>query len=173
MKTKYKLTVVSWENDGDNYHTHTMVVDSKEEAEKIKHICDNLFGSKNSTAGGIGNSIEGRDSEKVRTRIENYIENNPITLKGKKVNKGTIMDLNYDLLGSSEFYISRVCESCKIEININKGSEVHVVLSRDNGSYVFVTADPELAEKERKRQSDNEEMGGGRPSVYILTTQIK
>jgi hypothetical protein len=52
-------------------------------------------------------------------------------------------------------------------------TEVYVVLSRDNGSYVYCTTDEEEAEVERKRQFYDEEMGGGRPSVYIRKTTLK
>jgi uncharacterized membrane protein YqiK len=52
-------------------------------------------------------------------------------------------------------------------------TEVYVVLSRDNGSYIYCTTDEEDAEVERKRQFYDEEMSGGRPSVYVRKTTLK
>lgn len=51
--------------------------------------------------------------------------------------------------------------------------KLYVVLSRDNGSYIYCTHDKQKAESERAKQSLHEEMGGGRPSIYIMETQIK
>jgi hypothetical protein len=50
--------------------------------------------------------------------------------------------------------------------------EVFVVLSRDS-DYVYVTADYSKAEQERLKQIENEEMQGGRPSVYIRKTTLQ
>lgn len=49
---------------------------------------------------------------------------------------------------------------------------IYVVLSRDNSSYVYCTTDPEKAEKERLNRIEEEEMQGGRPSVYIRRTSL-
>ena len=51
--------------------------------------------------------------------------------------------------------------------------ELYVVLSRDRGDFVFVTKDKEKAEESKEKQIMDEEMGGGRPSVYIMTTTLK
>jgi hypothetical protein len=45
--------------------------------------------------------------------------------------------------------------------------EIYVVLSRDDSDFIFCTTDKELAEKKRKEQELDEDMSGGRPSVYI------
>ncbi len=50
--------------------------------------------------------------------------------------------------------------------------KTYIVLSRDNGSFVYCTTDIKKAEKAKEKQTYNEEMGGGRPSVYIVETKL-
>jgi hypothetical protein len=50
--------------------------------------------------------------------------------------------------------------------------ELYVVLSRDS-DFVFVTDDKIKAEYARLEQIQDEEMQGGRPSVYIRKTTLK
>jgi hypothetical protein len=102
----YTIEVTSWENDGDNYKTESMVVDSKEEALKIKKICEELFVSCNNGEGGIGNSMDG-ECEHV---IDEYIEEHP----EMNLEKDYIENLASELLGYSEYYDYRVCESVTI-----------------------------------------------------------
>lgn len=54
-----------------------------------------------------------------------------------------------------------------------KTDKLYVVLSRDNGSYIYCTYDKQKAESEKEKQILNEEIGGGRPSVWIVETKIK
>jgi len=105
----YTLTVVSWENDADNYQTNTMVVQTEEEARKIAKLCKELFISCNNGYGGIGNTCDGEEDEAIET-IDEYIENNPEL----GLTRDEIIEINYELCGSSEFYIHRVCQSIKI-----------------------------------------------------------
>jgi hypothetical protein len=98
----YTIEVVSWENDGDNYKTETMTVETESEARKIKKICSELFKSCNNGDGGIGNSMCG-ECEDV---IEDYIENNP----EMELTTNYIKELASELLGYSEDYDYRVCE---------------------------------------------------------------
>ena len=49
--------------------------------------------------------------------------------------------------------------------------EIFVVLSRDT-DFIYCTTDKQKAEGVRKHQEIEEEMSGGRPSVYILTTTL-
>jgi hypothetical protein len=100
----YTIEVTSWENDGDNYNTESMTVETLEEARRIYRVCNELF--KSDDEGGVGNSMSG-ESEEV---IEEYIENNPEL----KLTEGEIRDLSYDLMGSSEYYDYRVCESVSV-----------------------------------------------------------
>lgn len=53
-----------------------------------------------------------------------------------------------------------------------KEFEVYIVLSRDNGDFIYCTTDKVKAYNKMKEQTLNEEMQGGRPSVYILTTDL-
>lgn len=111
METKvankgYTISVVSWENDGDNYKTKSVTVWDKDEALKIKKICEELFVSRNNGAGGIGNSMDGE----CDWLIDEYIEENP----EMKLTKNYIKTLASDLLGYSECYDYRVCESVTV-----------------------------------------------------------
>jgi len=102
----YTIEVVSWENDGDNYKTKTMTVETEAEARKIKKICSELFKSCNNGDGGIGNAMDG-ECEDV---IEDYIENNP----EMELTVEYIEDLVSELLGRSEYYDYRVCERVQV-----------------------------------------------------------
>lgn len=52
-------------------------------------------------------------------------------------------------------------------------SITYVVLSRDDSRFVFVTQNKESAETARKNQEREEELAGGKPSVYIKETKLK
>lgn len=115
MKTKvinkgYTLKVVSWENDGDNYRTKFKTVDSIEEASKLVKICKELFVSRE---GGVGNSMDG-DSDHA---LFEFIEGNS-GLFPDLYDKGDIYDyfreLAYSLMGGSEWYDFRICESIEV-----------------------------------------------------------
>jgi hypothetical protein len=102
----YTLTVTSWENDGDNYRTESMTVETLEEARRIYRVCTELFKSCNKSECGIGNSMSG-ECEDV---IEEYIKDNPEL----NLDEDTISNLAYELMGSSEYYDYRVCESVSV-----------------------------------------------------------
>lgn len=102
----YTITVVSWENDGDNYNTNSKTVDTKEEAEKINFICKKLFVSCNNGDGGIGNAMDG-DADEI---IEDFIANNTEL----NLTYDYVINLSHKLMGGSEFYDHRVCESCEV-----------------------------------------------------------
>jgi len=107
----YTLEVVSWENDGDNYNTKQFTTESKEEAEKLYKICTVLFKSHNNKQGGVGNSMDG----KCKKTILEYIEDNKKDFSDL-IDEDDIMDyfynIGYELMGGSEYYDFRVCESC-------------------------------------------------------------
>lgn len=115
----YTLTVVSWENDGDNYRTKSMTVDTKEQAQAIHKMCTTLFLSRNK--GGIGNLMSDDYSE-AEELIVPFMKNNLCLLEKYDVpydadNKTLINicnEYNYALMGGSECYYSRVCESCTV-----------------------------------------------------------
>ena len=110
----YTITVVSWENDGDNYRTKSMVVDSKEKALAIKHMCETIFKSCN---GGIGNMMDD-EGDKAFEVILPYMKAYPDLYDNKDYNDGELLDiclnLNYELMGGSTSVASRVCESVRI-----------------------------------------------------------
>lgn len=118
----YTLEITSWENDGDYYRTKTKTVETKEEAKMLYDICTTLFKSCNNGEGGIGNSM---DREELETVLEYYESNTDvltiepfIDLKSR-INDDDAEDLifdcfleiAYDLMGNSEYYDCRVCES--------------------------------------------------------------
>lgn len=114
----YTIETVSWENDGDNYQTKRLTVETKEEALAIKDLCDNLF-----INGVVGNaycySLE--DYEKCYDICKNHLLSSSYFSKtvkdgmeSEEMYDELLSGLNYNLLGSSEYYFSRVCESVKI-----------------------------------------------------------
>jgi hypothetical protein len=147
----YTLEVESWENDGDNYRTKSksMTFDSIEEAEAVKHMCEELFSCSGDGDGGIGHLMDD-EYENAKNSIVVYLVNNPTLLyinnvdntpesfkvaveeefsehldkhdwkeclgeyleglDGDELNSwtGMVNHYNYELLGSSEYYYSRV-----------------------------------------------------------------
>lgn len=111
-KKGYTIEVTSWENDGDNYNTKRMTVDNKEYALAILDMCKTVFASCNNGKGGIGN-MNGGESDGAPDIIMNYLVNYPIIKKGRTDQDEIIdmvMDINYELMGSTEWYYSRVFE---------------------------------------------------------------
>jgi len=125
----YTLTVDSYENDGDNSRTMSMTVDTKEEAQAIHLMCTTLFQSKNSNYNGneigIGNMMK-EDYDEALEFIIPFMKEHPILLEKYKddldildyENDDKLVEIcreyNYDLMGGSEWYFSRVCESCTV-----------------------------------------------------------
>lgn len=99
----YTLEVLSWENDGDNYQNNKIVVQTKEEVQKLVKLCKELFNGD----GGIGNTD---DEDEADDTINEYIENNPEL--GFTANQ--IKKLSYKLCGKSEDYAFRVFSSFKV-----------------------------------------------------------
>ena len=114
IKKGYTLKVVSWENDGDNYKTIYQTYQDKTYAKNIKKLCLELFLSKNNSEYGIGNTTP--DDNSYQETILSYLEENPDIIAGETNDEkiDNVMDINYDLLGDSEYYISRVCDSAII-----------------------------------------------------------
>ena len=115
----YTIKVVSWENDGDNYNTKNMVIDSREIAKAISEMCNTIFKSKNSKIyHGIGN-IMSEDYEDAYDVIIPFMNEHPI-LWNDKPNPtdeeliNICMEYNNQLMGSSEWYYSRVMEKCTV-----------------------------------------------------------
>lgn len=98
----YTIICTSWENDGDNYNTLTYTVETKEEALLINKVCKELF---DCIDNGIGNTT---DKESFDEGIKTYIEDNP------ELTYDYILNINRKLLGTSEYYYSRVWEDSYI-----------------------------------------------------------
>ena len=64
----YTITVVSWENDGDNYKTKSITVETIEEARVIHKICKELF-----MLYDVGNSM----NNEAKPIIKEYLQYNP------------------------------------------------------------------------------------------------
>lgn len=118
----YTISVTSWENDGDNYKTESMTVESKDEAKAIIKMCKKLFHSDN---GGIGNMMED-EGDKVNEMILKFLEKNPevketiiscnpkVKLNDNNISNFIMDKYNYNLMGGSEYYYSRVCEKTEV-----------------------------------------------------------
>jgi hypothetical protein len=108
----YTVTCVSWENDGDNYNTNSMVVQDIEEARALRDLC-NMSSTGKNHRGGLGNCQELED---FKPKIVDFMKSNPVlgTYKSDEKSFDLFGELNYELLGSSEWYGSRVCESVEI-----------------------------------------------------------
>jgi len=117
----YTLHVTSWENDGDNYRTKTKTVETKDEAVLLRDMCLTLFTSNNRSELGIGNLTEGKE-DKAMERIISFFQLNPSLYQICQVENveddeevyERCMEMNWELMGGSDFYISRVCE--KVEL---------------------------------------------------------
>ena len=111
VKKGYTIEVTSWENDGDNYTTKTMTVQSKEYAISVLKMCEDLFCSYNNGGCGIGN-MNDNDYGEGQDIIEKYMYDKTF-IEDKDPNRllDIVMDINYDLMGSSDYYFSRVFES--------------------------------------------------------------
>ena len=126
MKTLYRagylIRVTSWENDGDNYNTKEIQVDTEQEARDLVDFC-NLFGSKSFyDEDDIGNLCDG-EYEPARPVFRKFYFNHPgfvnLTLTDyKNAEQETdaicdaMMEVAYDLgLSGGEYFYTRVCES--------------------------------------------------------------
>jgi hypothetical protein len=69
IKAGYRLSVTSWENDGDNYQTHS--IDGLNE-EKVKNLIElvSLFESRNSSKNKFGNIYEANKFERENLDLE-------------------------------------------------------------------------------------------------------
>ena len=116
----YTITVTSWENDGDNYNTQSITVDDIERAKAIGEMCNAIFKSASNGGKGIGNLSNSSGGEsKAKEIIIAFMEAHPILWESAEMPKDKklvdiCMDINYSLMGGSEYYYSRVMERCEI-----------------------------------------------------------
>ncbi len=127
IKAGYRLTVVSWENDGDNYNTKVIEGLTKEETTFFIGCCK-VFSSKNRDKNNIGNMYAPSYKEIeqfVKVLKEVAVDHSYIVLSDKyshyfKYNDDeeftdSMHEMLYDFgLTSGEFY-TRVCESYKVD----------------------------------------------------------
>ena len=118
VKKGYTFEIESSENDADNIRTEFYTVKTKERAKLILKICEELFCGSCNGEGGIGNLCEG-DEDTASSRIYEWVENNPEILPKGVDPKSTdaydyVMELNSNLLGYSEWYISRIADEIKV-----------------------------------------------------------
>ncbi len=124
----YRITVKSWENDGDNYNTAVVEGLSKEDALFVYDFAK-LFDSKSRHRGGIGNLYDPSSDElaSVQQATALVVAKHP-NISDELKEYFTLsdedsyyqMDYAYDLhLSGGEFY-TRVCESVKVEFIPNE-----------------------------------------------------
>jgi hypothetical protein len=114
----YTLEVVSWENDGDNYNTKQVTYQDKDLAIAVATMCKELFCTQSNGKDGVGNSMDGEENK----RVVDYMKEHSILTEGEKdFDEDEDDDYFYlcteyadDLMGCSECYDFRVCESVKI-----------------------------------------------------------
>lgn len=125
MKTLYTagylIRVTSCENDGDNYNTKEIQVDTEQEARDVVAFCD-MFGSSSNSKHDIGNLCDGDDNT-ARPAFRSFYFSHPdfinLTLSDYKDEEeetdaicDAMMEAAYDLgLSGSEYFYTRVCKS--------------------------------------------------------------
>jgi hypothetical protein len=110
----YRITVVSWENDADNYNTKVESGLTKEEVAFKIDLCKALKHD-----GGVGNMYQPSDSELefARQILKAVLVKHSEADEGDPTDEAadTAFDYLYDLgLSGGEFF-TRVCESYKVE----------------------------------------------------------
>ena len=111
----YQFIVTSWENDGDYYRTKVKTVETKEEVEKLYKICYELFRSCNNGTGGVGNSMDGEENQTLIDYVEKNREMFPdLDVEDEDEIFDYFSNLAYELMGGSEHYDFRVCESVEV-----------------------------------------------------------
>lgn len=107
IQAGYRLTVISWENDGDNYNTKSIDGLTHEHCSLLVDLCK-LHLSRSS----FGNMYEANDAEQAayREAIQTVLKENISTMDVDEAE-----DILYDLgLRGGEFY-TRVLESFIVE----------------------------------------------------------
>lgn len=114
----YTITVVSWENDGDNYNTKSIIVDTIDKARDYYELMQ-LCVSENNRPGmefRLGNTYDGFNKDQIQLIVD-FFKSHP-NICGDNVFEDDdeyvdfFYELSYDLLGGSEYYVCRVMENC-------------------------------------------------------------
>jgi len=106
----YRLTVNSWENDGDHRRSVTRDGLSKEEVLFLTDVCE---GMKMSNKPSFGNLYEPSDDEcaEFEAFLDSLIKKHGLI----DVTAEDVIDSLYDLGLSSGDYYTRMCENYKVE----------------------------------------------------------
>lgn len=117
----YTVEVVSWENDGDYYATNRQTYPTKEEALAVKHMAETLWDTYYDSKYGVASMTNYDCIEEYYERIHKYFLENDNLLQFCKLSTQDSAENIYDgtlhykdLLGSSEDYLCRVCDSVKV-----------------------------------------------------------
>ena len=117
VKKGYTLSVTSWENDADNYQTHSETFETKEIALRVLEACQMCRSKHNNPQGvfGLGNMLDEPLDGGQEDMIVDYITKYNITSEYDEDDlEDLAMDLTHGLLGSSEYYKFRVFESAEL-----------------------------------------------------------
>jgi hypothetical protein len=129
FKKGYHLEVESWENDADNFATKRLFVgDDEKTAIALMTICKELFSTYHSGEKiGIGNMMDD-DYDKAGQKCVDYFSTRPEAreamntfykttidfTENDEVYDMIVADFNGDIMGSSEWYCSRVFNSARV-----------------------------------------------------------
>lgn len=126
----YLIRIISWENDGDNYNTKELLLDTEQEARTVSALC-NLLRSRHSVDHpSFGNMYEPSDSDikefavaiAAVPGIKEFVKSVFPDIEEAQENPecgfgymDSIMDILYDLgLTGSEHYFTRVCDTVSV-----------------------------------------------------------
>ena len=119
----YRVTITSWENDGDNYKDTIHEGLSKERVNYILELC-NLFKSKNRDINCFGNMYEPSrpQMDKAEEAAKRILEKHRAVLDERELanldsaeGEGEIADMMCDYFGYSEDFTFRVYHRAKVE----------------------------------------------------------
>jgi hypothetical protein len=119
----YTITVESWENDGDNYNTLSITVDTAEKAKAYYDLMQLCRSQHNQSKGAIyfGNNQDFSTAQ--YSKLKEFFKDNTILLnelvqlrdlEDNDVVEDIFHEVTSPLLGSSEYYNCRVMASCDI-----------------------------------------------------------
>lgn len=116
IKKGYRITVVSWENDADNYSTVTRDGLAEEKTRKHVDMLKMLKGSYCNDHTVFGNLYEPRDSEvaEFEAAIRPIMDKHGVEYDNEYPTD-TFCDIVADYTGYSEGYMTRVVESILVE----------------------------------------------------------
>lgn len=108
----YTLKVVSWENDGDNYKTTSIVTDSVTDLKYFVDICK--YCKQTHKGFTIANECSDNLTEPQREWILKLMEKHSKRSDDEEEDLEEFLETTDELLGSSEWYLARVCSSYSV-----------------------------------------------------------